>query len=140
MVLGIALEDSKTFRKYLAGLCEDVHGYLIMYPLQDIDDAYKKGTTVEKTLHPKKYAKTKGNKTQPNPSKPKGGSDGGGDAQAEPNKCTRKKCSHCKLEGHTEVKCWFAHPELAPKQWRKDGPPKGRDKPQCCRVRRQRHH
>ena len=31
------------------------------------------------------------------------------------------KCTHCKLGGHTEPHCWFAHPEKAPAYW-KEGP------------------
>jgi hypothetical protein len=30
-------------------------------------------------------------------------------------------CNHCNIDGHTEEKCWKLHPELNPKNCKKDG-------------------
>jgi hypothetical protein len=57
LLLGIPLGDPETFRKYLAGLSEEVRNHLKMYTVDDIDDACEKGTTIERTLFPKKYSK-----------------------------------------------------------------------------------
>jgi hypothetical protein len=57
LLLGVPMEDPDVFTKYMAGLNDQVRGYLKMYPILDIDDACEKGTTVEQTLFPKKYSK-----------------------------------------------------------------------------------